>query len=121
MAEMNRPSREEILRGVALFLREDLASRLNGDLRFQTLISASLLEIVLRELTLEPVPPKLSAELDALVGGRSDAGAGAQESQARLGEKIRQGDFDEEPARSELLRYLAQAARRKIQVDNPKW
>jgi len=121
MSGMNRPSREEILSGVALFLREDLAPRLQGDLRFQTLISASLLEIVLRELTLDPPSLVLAGELDELLGSEARGGKTFGEKEARLCEMIRQGAFDEGPARPALLRYLACQVRHKIRVDNPKW
>lgn len=118
---MNRPSRQEILQAVAEYLKEELAPQLSGRQRFQTLIAASLLEIVLREITLDPSAFYDSAELERLLGPEAQGLESREAAEVLLCEKIRRGDFDENPARERLLEYLAAEARYKIQVDNPKW
>jgi len=121
MAGTNRPSKEEIVRAVVAFLREELAPQLKGALRFQSLISASLLEIALREMTLDPDAFTEPGELERLLGPEASRLASPDAREARLCEMIRDGAFDEGPARDTLLRYLSNRARYKIQVDNPKW
>lgn len=118
---VNRPSKEEILRGVSLFLKEDLAPALQGPFRFQALISASLLDIVLRELTLDPDSFFASRNLDGLLGSGIQGGNSQEEKETNLCERIRAGDFDEGEARKRLFSYLAGEIRYKIQVDNPEW
>jgi hypothetical protein len=122
MAGTNRPSKEEIVKAVVAFLKEELAPHLKGGLRFQSLISASLLEVVLREMTLDPDSFMDPAELEHLLGiGGLPGPASPDAKEARLCELIREGVFDEGPAREALLQYLSKQARYKIQVDNPKW
>lgn len=118
---VNRPSKEEILKGVTLFLKEDLAPNLKGGLRFQALISASLLEIVFRELTLDPSAFLASEDLDGLLGPDTDRGMTLEEKEARLCKRIREGDFDEGEARQRLFSYLDREIRYRIQIDNPEW
>lgn len=118
---MNRPSREEILKAVSDYLKDELAPALTGRQRFQSLIAASLLEIVLRELTLDPHAFYDPDDLDRLLGPEAAHGRSPEEKETLLCEKIRQGAFDEGPLRDKLFHYLAGEVRYKIQVDNPKW
>ncbi len=118
---MNRPSRQEILQAVAEYLKEELAPKLSGRQRFQALIAASLLEIVLREITLDPSAFYDPSGLERLLGPEAQGLESREAAEALLCEKIRRGDFDENPARGRLLEYLAAEVRYKIQVDNPKW
>jgi len=118
---MNRPSKEEIIQGVIVFLKDDLTPQLKGNVRFQTLISASLLEIVLREMTLNPHSFVDPGELDNLLGPGIRKDANLEEKEAALCEMIRQGAFDEGQPKQALLSYLSKEVRYKIQVDNPKW
>jgi hypothetical protein len=118
---MNRPSKEEIVKGVLLFLKEDLAPKLKGDLRFPVLIGASLLEIVLREMTLDPHAFMKPGALDNLLGPEARKDASPEEKEATLCEMIREGVFDQGEARQALVGYLSDEVCYKIQVDNPKW
>jgi len=119
---MNRPSKEEILKAVADYLKDGLAPSLKGRQRFQALIAASLLEIVLREVTLDPRAFFDPAELGRLLGPEEAARAGSlEEKEALLCDRIRAGEFDGGPARRQLLAYLGGETRYKIKVDNPKW
>jgi len=118
---VNRPSKEEIVKAVADYLKDELAAQLTGRHRFQALIAASLLEIVLRELTLDPRAFFHAEDLDRLLGPEAAQGRSLDEKEILLCEKIRQGAFDEGPARDRLFAYLAGEVRYKIQVDNPKW
>ncbi|MEW6441638.1 MAG: DUF6285 domain-containing protein [bacterium] len=119
---MNRPSKEEIVKAVTDYLKDEVAPKLTGRPRFQVLIAASLLEIVLRELSLDPRSFFEPEELDRLVAPEAPPDASLAEKEALLCRKIRDGAFDAAgPARERLLAYLAGETRYKIQVDNPKW
>ncbi len=118
---VNRPAKEEILEGVVMFLKEKLAPKLKGSTRFQALISASLLEIVLREIALDPEEFFKQEELDRLLGSDVGKDLPLAEKESILCERIREGGFDEGEARKALLDYLKKELQYKIQIDNPKW
>lgn len=126
----DRPTAAELVSAARQFLEGELLPALaDARLRFQTLIAAHVLSMVERELQQEEA--HLRAEwqaLHALLGlfepEPSDlAGlrAGVREANARLCERIQQGDFDAPPRADALLRCLHESVERKLTVANPRY
>ncbi|MCA9991710.1 MAG: hypothetical protein H6666_10905 [Ardenticatenaceae bacterium] len=115
-------------------VRQHLASQVlptiaEPRLRFQTLVAANVLDIVVRELTLaEPFSAAEWARLADLlaVPGTMPANAAQRDAalaglNAALCQAIEAGAFDEPAAWSRLLAHCQQTAIEKLQIANPAY
>ena len=110
------PSAPVLLIAAVKYLEEELLPTLTGYHRFQTRVTANVLNIVRRELELrETQSAAVRARLRALVGHDGDTESLSRE----LSELIRQGAIDLNDAnfRTHLRQSLADA----LAINNPKW
>lgn len=123
----DKPTSTELLEALAAFLREEVAPKLEGGLRFKAIVGANVAGIVAREIALGPSQDRAQlARLASLLG--EDVTAIAPETIAEqvrewsfeLCRRIDAGDADEGPWRAELLEHLKASVDEKLAVDNPK-
>ncbi len=122
----DRPTIHELLDAVERFLTEDLVPHLEGRRKFLARVSANVIRIVDRELTLEE--EQLDREwrgLDDLLG-REDAPESRSalrheimnRTEALCGE-IREGNADAGVFREKVLAHLRATIREKLSVSDP--
>ncbi len=125
----DRPSAPELLEAVAAFLREEVASSLQGRKRFHALVAANACRMVAREIELSAGQLEREyADLCSLLELKEPSGAKSEsasydrvrELNFELCEHIDAGWADEEPRRSRLIRYLQARVADKLAVSNPK-
>jgi hypothetical protein len=126
----DRPSAAELIDAVRHYLETELLPTLtDARLRFQTLIAANVLAIVGREL---PTEEDLLREEWALLApwaglsgsappGLADLRRAVREANARLGDRIRAGDFDDPGRFHELATALRRTVVRKLETANPRY
>ena len=121
----DRPSASELLEAVGAFLREEVATDLDGRKRFHALVAANTCRIVAREIELGP--GQLEEEYRELCRllerppSRSGAsGDRVRELNFELCKRIDAGWADEEPRRTRLIEYLEARVADKLAVNNPK-
>lgn len=120
----DRPTREELLEAVQRFMQEELLPRLDGHLRYQTLVAANVVRIVSRELADEP--GQIESEWRRLAalyaheriwsGDLQAARADIAEWTRQLVETIRSGEADAEPLRSAVVSHLRENVAEKLRV-----
>ncbi|MBI3247780.1 MAG: hypothetical protein HYZ50_14850 [Deltaproteobacteria bacterium] len=124
----DRPSMEELLQAVTCFLDEDVVPHLDGSRQFYCRVAANALRTVMRELDHEEA--QLSAEwerLNTLLSKEAQPSsriALKQELRQRteaLCERIRRGDADAGPYRTQVLAHVRESVKEKLQVSNPGW
>ena len=123
----DQPSAIELLEALGAFLREEVAPRLDGGLRFKALVGANVAGIVAREIALGAAQDRAQAgRLWKLLGRDgappegSDFAALSRELSRELTRHICEGDADADPWRAEVLAHLRETVREKLAVDNPK-
>jgi len=123
----DKPSAIELLEALGAFLREDVAPKLEGSLRFKALVGANVAGIVAREIALGPAQDRAQSErLWTLLGREgsppvgADFAALARELSCELTRHICEGDADTGPWRAEVLAHLRQSVKEKLAVDNPR-
>ena len=125
----DRPTKLELLEAVRRFLDEDLVPELEGVRRFHARVASNALGIVAREIEHEAESlPALYSAIAALLN-RSEPATALMELaeidraidalEAELCGRIRAGDVDVGPFRSEVLTYLRQSVRERLAVSNP--
>ena len=123
----DKPTSIELLEALAVFLRDEVAPKLEGGLRFKAIVGANVAGIVAREIALGPAQDRAQlARLASLLG--EDAAAVMPEQIAEqvrawsfeLCRRIDAGDADQGPWRQELVAHLRQCVDEKLAVDNPK-
>jgi hypothetical protein len=124
----NRPSKEELLRGVAHFLREEALSELEGAAKFHARVAARAVDMALREL--ETGEAELMGELGDLarllgesppdLNGPGALRSGVAELNRRLAERIRAGEADAGEFREATLRHLRRMTVSRLAVNNPE-
>jgi hypothetical protein len=123
----DRPTAVELLRAVERFLEREVVPALDGPRRYHARVAASAVAIVAREIETEEA--QLAAEWERLSGllGLHEPRPAAREalrdavrarSQA-LAERIRRGDADAGPWRSELIAHLRRTVADKLEVSKP--
>lgn len=124
----DRPSREELLEAVTRFLDEEVTPHLDGSRQFYCRVAANALRTIRRELDHED--ERLVAEwarLNALLREETQPATLAalkQELQRRAEElcaRIRRGDADSGPYRTQVLDHVRASVRDKLLVSNPGW
>jgi hypothetical protein len=122
----DKPTATELLDALAVFLRDEVAPRLDGGLRFKALVGANVAGIVSRELTLGPAQDRAQLErLAALLGLASDPATDDVATRVRdlsfeLCRRIDSGQADQGPWRSQVIDHLRQSVEEKLAIDNPK-
>lgn len=111
----DRPTIDELLDAVEIFLREVAMEELTGQPRFHARVAANAIAIVRRELAEdESFGVSESERLAALVG----AEGGRAEQNQRLAEMIRDGGAIDEAG---VLAHLRQTVQEKLAVANPRY
>lgn len=123
----DKPTAIEMLEALAAFLREEVAPRLDGGLRFKALVGANVAGIVAREMALGPAQDRTQlARLAALLGRQveavsdEEAAALVREMSFELCRRIDAGDADSGPWREQVLAHLRAVVAEKLAVDNPR-
>lgn len=122
----DKPTATELLDALAVFLRDEVAPRLEGGLRFKALVGANVAGIVSRELTHGPAQDRAQFErLAALLQANTEPGADDIAGQVRalsfeLCRRIDAGDADSGPWRAEVIAHLRRTVEEKLAVDNPR-
>lgn len=123
----DKPTATELLDALAVFLRDEVAPRLDGGLRFKALVGANVAGIVSREIALGAGQDRAQHErLLALLGSdeaalTSDDLAGrVRELSFELCRRIDAGDADSGPWRDEVIAHLRASVDEKLAIDNPK-
>ena len=110
------PSAPILLAAAVKYLEEELLPTLTGYHRFQTRVTANVLNIVRRELELRETQSAAERErLRALVGHDGDT----ETLSGELSELIRRGAIDLNDA--ELRAHLRQSLADALAINNPKW
>jgi len=110
------PSAPILLAAAVKYLEEELLPTLTGYHRFQTRVTANVLNIVRRELELrEPQSAAERERLRALVGHDGDT----ETLSGELSELIRRGAIDLNDAK--LRAHLRQSLADALAINNPKW
>lgn len=111
----DRPTIDELLDAVEMFLRETVVERLDGQPKFHARVAANAVSIVRRELQLDVAGGEAEmARLSHLTGDSGDR----NELNDALARSIRE---DEVADSSAILEHLRQTAREKLAVANPKY
>lgn len=123
----DKPGSIELLEALAAFLREEVAPKLEGGLRFKALVGANVAGIVAREIALGPQQDRAQLHRLAELLGEDAAAVPADEIAARVRQwshelcrHIDEGDADSGPWRDKLLAHLRACVSEKLAVDNPK-
>ena len=115
---MTRPDAKGLLAVTREALREEVAPRLDGALRYQVLMAANALAIALRELEAD-CSSDVETGLREFYGASVPADEPLASLERRLAADIRRGEFDGavEHGLRRLLRTRVEAA---LAVNNPK-
>ncbi len=109
------PSAPILLAAAVKYLEEELLPTLTGYHRFQTRVTANVLNIVRRELELRE--PQSAAERERLRALGHDGDT--ETLSGELSELIRRGAIDLNDA--ELRAHLRQSLADALAINNPKW
>jgi hypothetical protein len=141
----DRATADELLSGVAAFLRDEVLPQLGGASAYKCRVAANILAIVQREFTLGDKADRAElAGLQALLGNDRDAGdviddiavrmlqalvgpdrdecdirAALDAGNAELCARIRAGALDDR--RAEVIAHVRQTVRDKLAIANPKY
>ncbi len=122
----DRPTIHELLDVVGRFLTDDLVPHLEGRRKFLARVSANVIRIVDREITLEE--EQIDREwrgLDALLGkedapkGRAALREGIARRSKSLCGRIQSGEADGGVFREKVLDHLRATIREKLSVSDP--
>jgi hypothetical protein len=117
------PSSRELLEIARATLLAEIAPALPEAQRYGALMAANALAIAGHELAAPDDGTDEAARLAALLPGwapKGDGNAALREGTARLAGRIREGAFDEGPAREALLAHLRETVRARLAVSNPR-
>jgi hypothetical protein len=123
----DRPTREELLRGITRFLESELVPILKEPLRFHTRVAANLLKIIERELEMEEDHLLLEAQsLRQLMSSPTSRVKNTLALKQEIRDlnralclHIRSGRADQDPRRQEVLAHLKETLIRKLEIANP--
>lgn len=123
----DKPSAAELLDALAAFLREEVAPKLEGGVRFKALVGANVATIVAREIRLGPEQDRVQLERLATLLGKDAAGiADADVADAVRGwswelcRRIDAGEADAGPWQDQVLEHLRAGVAEKLAVDRGK-
>lgn len=101
----------------------EIVPSLPGPQRYAALMAANALAIASRDLAAPDDAAAERARIAALLPGwkaPEDDAPALREGTARLAARIREGRFDEGPAREALLAHLRETVRGRLAVSNPR-
>jgi len=122
----DRPTIDELLESVALYLRDDVMKNTEGRTNFHGRVAANVVDMLRRELRsveahyahewdgldhllgVQPMPPHLEQMREALVQRNRD-----------LSSRIREGAMSDAEWRTQLFAHLRRVIHEKISVSNP--
>jgi uncharacterized protein DUF6285 len=112
----DEPTPEELIKAVADFLRNDIAPQISGHHAFKLRVSINALDLVARQLKLEPDSDAAeSARLSQILGTKGALG----ELNRSLADRIAKGELDlQTPG---LAEHLWQTTMEKLAVDQPNY
>ena len=112
----DEPTPEELIRAVADFLRSDIAPGISGHYAFKLRVAINALDLVTRQLSLEPGSDATeAARLTALLGVEGTLG----ELNRMLADRIATGEADlQTPG---LAAHVWQTTMDKLAVDQPNY
>jgi hypothetical protein len=122
----DKPTSVELLEALAAFLREEVAPRVDGGLRFKALVGANVAGIVAREIALGPSHDRAALARLVELLGKEDCGDGGdvaarvRELSFELCRRIEAGDADGGEWRERVLEHLRADVDEKLAIDNPK-
>ena len=110
------PTGAELLEAVASFLRDEIVPSGDGRIAFLARVAANAVEIVRREMELEPALEQAAqARLEGLLGH----GGPLESLNRELCERIEGGELTlETPG---LSRFLWETTLRKVEIDQPRY
>jgi len=124
----DHPNIKELIQGIYAFLETDLVPELQEPLRFHTRVAANLLRIIERELELEQ--GYLSQEAERLRELLARAPSPALSPDAlraeistlneELATRIRDGEADNDPWRTEVMEHIKRTLIEKLKIANPR-
>ncbi|TMC49937.1 MAG: hypothetical protein E6J14_06995 [Chloroflexi bacterium] len=110
----DRPTAPELLDALFAFITDDVTPALSGRVRFHARVAANVVAMLRREWELGPEHAAADAAgLARLVGHRGEP----RVLEAELARAIRGGELD--PRMSEVVAFLRESARRKLEIANP--
>ncbi len=119
----DRPRVDELIEAVEDFLRGDVLPRSEGRSRYHLRVALNLLNIVRRELAHEPSHQRKEwdglRELGAVSHDPADYATALRPANERLCAAIRDGQYDAEGPRGNLLTHLRRVVEDKLRVANP--
>lgn len=122
----DRPTVDELLEAVALFLREDVMANTQGRTAFHARVAANAVDMVRREIrTIEEHYAREWDGLDHLLGVEpmpphlDQIGEALKQRNHVLSARIREGDADHGEWRTAVYAHLLQTIRDKLVVSNP--
>ena len=126
----DRPDARELLDAVRGFLEEQVVPALEGTRQFHARVAANVLAIVGRELELGDASLRsewrcLGALLDRSPADEPVDAIALREAvramNVTLAERIRAGDADQEPWRSQVVAHLRASADDRLAIANPRY
>lgn len=120
----DRPTINELLRGIARFLETEVVPALGEPQRFHTRVAANLLKILDRETGLgQALVREERDQLCALLNIPPDPAADASQELAHLKhvlcERIQAGWADDGPERTAVMDWVTRSLVNKLQIANP--
>ena len=124
----DRPTVDELLRGIEIMLDEQFVPSLDGALRYNARVASNVVKAVRRELQLEE--RQLDAEwrgLDIVLSPMPRPASLAETKRAlqarneELAERIREGDADAGEFRALVIAHVRDVVAGKLEVANPGW
>lgn len=102
-------------------LLAEIAPSLSAQQRYAALMVANAMAVAARDLASPGQDADEIARIVALLGDWTpQAGDALREGTARLAARIREGRFDEPPAKALLLEHLRTTTRARLAVSNPR-
>lgn len=119
----DRPRVDELIEAVEDFLRGEVLPRSEGRSRYHLRVALNLLNIVRRELALGPRHQRKEwdglRELGVVSRDPADYATALRSANDRLCGAIRDGQYDAEGPRGNLLAHLRRVVEDKLRVANP--
>lgn len=123
----DRPTAEELLRAVERFLEREVVPRLDGVPKFHARVAANVVAMVAREIETADAHERGEwLRLGELLGSDEPCPEGREARRDALAERnralvarIRAGDADAGPFRTELLAHLRRTVAEKLEVAKP--
>ena len=119
----DRPRVDELIEAIENFLRGDVLPRSDGRSRYHLRVALNLLNIVRRELAHGPLQLRMEwdglRELRAVSHDPADYATALRLANERLCAAIRDGQYDAEGPRGNLLAHLRRVIEDKLRVANP--